>query len=897
MRTKPQLMFVLLSAGVLLWGGEGRAFWEGRSGEGSQAQQSGTTAVPFQLELKRDATFSVLYHQVPLLGMEFKFWEANWKWANPLAESGELRNGSAPFNIRITGLAADVSGTISTQSPDQLIYEFVVRHSATRPGTIGGGCEFALDLKTPLFDGRVAPDPQLSPGGEGWFWPIGAGRDMRVAFSPAAKKVYFENDNKARIRAFFVGESSSAGLTRYRMTVTLPRGTMRKASLAEEYGPVDAPHWLPNAFPYPNAPVDMSAMNHVPGKHGFLKVAGDHLEFEDGTRARFWGINVMAYALFSSDEQIAKHARRLAMLGFNLVRLHHHDSTAWVSPTVIDKHSPDSRTLDERGINRIDYWIKCLKENGIYVWLDLHSYRQFRDGDRSTELGTVATFDEFARSKQQSREVKGFCQYDPVLQKLMEEFQRKYLSHVNHYTGLAYKDDPAVAFVLVTNENDITHHYGMRAIPRAGHVELNRLFNERVAAFARKTGLPEREMREPWRLGPAKIFLNDQEHAFYSEMLRGIRATGFRGPVAVGNMWGDNPLSSIPALTAGDIIDVHAYDGPGTLTADPRYRHNIADSIGLRRVSGKPLTVSEWNLESYQEPSVDRFAAPLFVASIAALQGWDALMLYGYSQQVLSNQIPNSSVWDSYNDPALLAVMPAAALLFRKGHVSAAKKEYCLALSPEQMFGPRIVPESCAAARTLIEQSRFAVGVPATPALDWLVPAGPRDTDVVIRDPDKSFLPADAHRVTSDTGELSRDWEAGIQTIDTPKTQAVQGAIGGRAIRLSDVGVLVETRHAAVAVSTMDNQPLRSSTQILITTVARALKPKRGAWKADRTVYSEPVRGEITVRAPAGLEAVRLSPTGGTLALSGIIYENGEYRIPLRNNLSHWYLLRKPEHP
>src|SRR4029077_20028081 len=120
-----------------------------------------------------------------------------------------------------------------------------------------------------------------------------------------------------------------------------------------------------------------------------------------------------------------------------------------------------------------------------------------------------------------------------------------------------------------------------------------------IAAFARKTGLPEGEMREPWRLGPAKIFLNDQEHAFYSEMLRGIRATGFRGLVAVGNMWGDNPLSSIPALAVGDIIDVHAYDGPGTLTADPRYRHNLADSIGLRQVAGKPLTVSEWNLEAY----------------------------------------------------------------------------------------------------------------------------------------------------------------------------------------------------------------------------------------------------------------------------------------------------------
>src|ERR1700684_1076330 len=154
--------------------------------------------------------------------------------------------------------------------------------------------------------------------------------------------------------------------------------------------------------------------------------------------------------------------------------------------------------LDERGIDRVGYWIKCLRENGIYVWLDMHSYRMLRVGDRSTDLGEVATYADFNNDKHSHHEVKGYCQYDPVVQKLMAEFQEKYLTHVNRYTGLAYKDDPTIAFVLVKNENDITHHYGVLAMPRSNHVQLNRLFSERIKLFSEKTGLSEREIRIPW---------------------------------------------------------------------------------------------------------------------------------------------------------------------------------------------------------------------------------------------------------------------------------------------------------------------------------------------------------------------------------------------------------------
>jgi hypothetical protein len=865
----------------------------------------------YQFELTPDGTLQLNYHGVALLNMYFPFWEAKWKWANPGTEMGELRNGTAPFTIHIPGLAAEFGGKIQIGPPNVLVYEGVLRHSATPPDVIGGGMEFDLNFQSRLFAGRTPTEPQLLSNHEGFVWrlPSDAGgkldgvdsvdQELKVVFTPGVRTVFFENGNKNRIRAYLVTAATSSGTEQIRMTITLPDGTRRQPSEAEEYGPVEPARWLRNVFPSPHVPVDLSTLNHKPGTHGFLKTAGDRLQFEDGTPARFWGINVMAYALFSSNQQIAKHARRLAMLGFNLVRLHHHDSTRWVSPTVIDKHAENSRQLDPDGIDRVDYWIKCLRENGIYVWLDLHSYREFRPADRSTELGEVVTYDDISR-KQNAHEAKGFCQYDPGLQKLMGEFQHKYLSHVNHYTGLAYKDDPAVAFVLITNENDITHHYGVRAMGDQNNVALGRLFHERAHAFAERTGVDENHLQSPWAPGPPQMFLNDQEHAFDVAMIDGIRGTGSRALIATGQMWGDNPIGSISSLTTGDMIDTHEYQGVGQLEADPRYKPNIVSWIGLHRVEGMPLTVSEWNVASRMAPTVDRYAAPLYVASIAALQGWDALMMYGYTQQVLADQVGLTSVWDTLNDPTMMAMMPAAAMVYRNGHVSTARKHYTFALSPEQLFDTGLRPDTCTAARTLLEQSHFALGIPPIPQLPWLKQRDAPPNATVIHNPAESFLSADAHSVTSDTGELSRDWEAGTQTIDTPKTQAAQGALLDKAFHLKDVTILLNTRHAAVAVSAMDEQPVRSSSLILITTVARALKPKRqpgAGWNQDYSVLSEPVVGEVTVRAPAGLEAVALTSTGQSSPLPDVIYENGAYRIPLAKRLSHWYLLRKPATP
>jgi hypothetical protein len=52
--------------------------------------------------------------------------------------------------------------------------------------------------------------------------------------------------------------------------------------------------------------------------------------------------------------------------------------------------------------------------------------------------------------------------------------------------------------------------------------------------------------------------------------------------------------------------------------------------IAAAQVIGKPLTVTEWGLDSQGSGSLapDREDIPLYIASSASMQGWSGLMFY-----------------------------------------------------------------------------------------------------------------------------------------------------------------------------------------------------------------------------------------------------------------------------
>jgi hypothetical protein len=574
-------------------------------------------------------------------------------------------------------------------------------------------------------------------------------------------------------------------------------------------------------------------------------------------------------------DNVKQQAKRISALGFNLVRIHHHDSP-WVNPNIFGKDAADTQTLDSASLDKLDWWIKCLKDEGIYVWLDLHVQKALTEGDH------IYGFDEIRKSGT-TADLKGYNYVNLTIQQAMKRFNEAYLNHTNAYTGVAYKNEPAIMALLITNENDITHHFGNMLLPDKKVPLHNQLYMNLAKEFASRYGLPADKTWRSWEPGPSKLFLNDLEHRFNIDMISHLHNLGARVPIATTSTWGNDPLYSLPALTVGDIIDVHAYGGLLELDKNPLAESNMVNWLSMGQVAGKPMSVTEWNVSPF--PTPDRHSSPLYIASAARLQGWDAVMLYAYAQVPLNDEGTPSN-WNAFNDPALISTLPAAALLYRQGHVKEAETTYALSPNREQLFYQSNSPDNSVAARTASENGKLVVIMPKIPELPWLknepIPAGAK----IIQNLNQSMLADNAAEVLSDTGELRRNWAKGIYTINTPRTQAAMGWIGNKAVVLPDLKIDIKTRNASVAVQSLDGAPIKQSSSLMISLGARAIPT------GDTLIFrSEPVLGQLTIHAPNGLKLYKRITQQKKKEIP-VDYSDGKYVINLENSLeTSWLFL------
>jgi len=305
----------------------------------------------------------------------------------------------------------------------------------------------------------------------------------------------------------------------------------------------------------------------------------------------------------------------------------------------------------------------------------------------------------------------------------------------------------------------------------------------------------------------------------------------------------------------------------------------------MAQVAGKPMSVTEWNVFPFPIP--DRHSSPIYIASAARLQGWDAVMLYAYGQEPL-NSAGTPSNWHAFNDPALIATLPAAALIYRQGHVKEAVTTYALSPSREQMFYQSTSPDNRVTVRTASEKGKLVIVMPKTPELPWLEKGSTPSDARIIQDMNQSMIDGNATEVVSDTGEIRRNWAKGIYTVNTLRTQAAMGWIGNESILLSDVTFDVKTRNATVVVQSLDGAPIRRSSRLLISLAARSV-PSAG----NRLPFRwEPVVGKLTIRAPKGLRMYkRISPSQEKEIL--VKYSEGKYLIDLDSSFfTSWLFMR-----
>lgn len=646
------------------------------------------------------------------------------------------------------------------------------------------------------------------------------------------------------------GQQVAAGTTIAR-TFTLssdpPLQAVADAALA--WDAYDQSDWIPLVLPWDRAPVDLSWLNDKPaGKHGKLTVHNGRFVFEDGTPARFWGTCFSAGANFPTHEQSELIARRLAAFGVNIVRTHHADAP-WAERNFFGKNSKDTRHFDPDALDRFDYLIYCLKREGIYVYLDQLVHRGFKEADgvdAADEIGNAA---------------KPYTNFDPKLIELQKEFSRMLWQHVNPYTGLAYKDDPAIVLMEFANENDL---FTQTVEIEPYRTRLENLYRQ----WARQQGiqLPDGPVDFRKRTDVLMRFFLDLQTRYYREMGRYLReVVGVQIPMT-GSNWSRN-AALLAALSVCDYTDSHSYwnhpSRQGTFGNSPAVRavSPMVATLSFNRLADKPFFVSEWN-EPW--PNEWRAEIPLYIAAIAALQDWGGLTVYTYAHT--SERMPAinwlSGYFETFNDPAIFGLFPHAALIFRRGDVDVARQRWVLVIPEDRIATANsLTPWGLAALSATPEVHQVAVALGTAP----------RWADRILS-PDDAPFPNAQSGIKSDTGQLLHFPNRGLFLIDTPRTQAAIGFLANaRDIRLSALSISSSTDFATIAASSLSDDPLRRSSHILLTAVGRVenagtkydIAHHRLISSGKAPILCQPVKARVRLKAAQGpYEVYPLRPDG-----------------------------------
>ena len=596
----------------------------------------------------------------------------------------------------------------------------------------------------------------------------------------------------------------------------------------------DQASWAAYTLPWDDAPIDLSFLNdEYAGVHGFLTRQGDRFVFEDGTEARFWGTCFSAAANFPTHEQADKIAKRLAKCGVNIVRTHHADAN-WADPDFFrigDDKAPLGQFHPE-SIDRFDYLLSRLKAAGVYIYLDQLVHRKFEAGegvDAADQLENAA---------------KPYNNFDPRLIELQQQFSRMLLNHVNPYTKLAYKDDPAVVLMEFCNENDLMTQ-PVELEPYRTRLE------ERYLKWCAAKGLTPEPKPVRFDISKTSIlaFLVEVQTDFYRLMTKFFREElGVKVPLT-GSNWSRN-AGLLTALQVMDYTDSHAYhdhparDGTFRNQSTVGRASSMMSSLSFNQLVGKPFFVSEWDTPW---PNEWRAELPLWLAGTAAFGGWDGLTVYTYRHSASVPIDTLSGSFETFNDPARFGLFPAAALIYRRGDVSVANQQVTVKIPAERaVTAPSPSVWNTPALTRLPETHRTAVSV---------------NDEAAGQVVDFEAKPMDAtETIVSDTGELSRHLgDQGYGTIDTPRSQAAYGFLGEAGeIGLSAVTLKVTTPYATVAVSSLTDAPIAQAERLLLTTVGRAentgftydLFRNKAIDRGRGPILIEPIEGTVSVALP-----------------------------------------------
>jgi len=465
--------------------------------------------------------------------------------------------------------------------------------------------------------------------------------------------------------------------------------------------------WNAKADTGPSVIGAQSLLDAPAGRHGRIKAEGDKLMY-NGKPIRIWGLNTCYSSIAPTREVAEQRAAFYSKMGVNSVRLHKFaDGPSWNG--VLD---PNSSVLYSEAPDKtpaMDYYIKCLKDKGIYTKLSANF--------GSTPLGPV----ERARVAYHGGEGWTAANHAATwLDKDVQDIQIaqlvNLLNRVNTATEIRYADDPCIFVVELVNENCAFFYSvwgGAMGIPA-----LKQMAGEQFRDWLHKKYGTEEKLLEAWkvynnipdqgtageswdgviypggnpwfwdniqpndgrwvRLVDAALFWFDTQNAFYDRFVAAIRETGYEGEILASNWQAGSGVAHFLNLVSDariGLVDRHNYHG-----AYWSMFHKPGSGIisaGLNtQIENRPYMISEWIHEAkqfYGDPlnpkpfDIASEGPVIFAAYGMGLNGWDASYLFTNGDNgVFKNVIADT--WDVVL-PNIVGLFPAVARQVHRGDV------------------------------------------------------------------------------------------------------------------------------------------------------------------------------------------------------------------------------------
>ncbi len=566
--------------------------------------------------------------------------------------------------------------------------------------------------------------------------------------------------------------------------------------------------WIPLEFnreTVKGSALDFSFLQDAPaGKYGFIQASPDgRLTFRNAPdkTIRLYGPNLCFSAGFLDKETVDKMAETFVRLGYNTVRIHHHDTE------MLDPKAPDTLTFDPAKIDQLDYLFYRMKESGIYIVTDFYTNRTFKPGDNIPECDFY-----------DQRQMKMLAPISKAALDNWKEFARRWMTHKNPYTGLAWNEDPALFCVNLVNEEVLAWQWNRS--PKAAE-----LYIKRFNVWKQENHCPDAQPNEGDR--HFRKFLQELQEKCLAEQLR-FAKEDLKMQAMVTSL---NYTSHIPLALLRDkfdLVDNHAYfDHPGFLekqwSAPFKYSQGCAMEQYAQvprlmmpsRIFGKPFIVTEFN---YCYPNRFRAEAGPLIGAYSALQNWDGLYRFAWSHGAGSiRKLSGVGGFDAVNDPFAQLSDRIAVLMFRRGDVAPSANRFAWDVASNFFEGNDPLEFPMRFQRLgLISQIGSSVNGRAPKGVDILKGASTVEPSKLgnrkVADLWQKLI-SDKVAV-SDTGELRLDVSKPSFTVATPRSESVTLASGS--LTAGTLSVRNAECFQTVAALSLDGRPIAESASVLV---------------------------------------------------------------------------------